>query len=134
MKIVVIFLITTVVFTVIDLIWLGIVAQPLYNHFLGHLKRPSPYWPAAIAFYLLFIVGMMIFAVVPAIAKQSVLHALMMGAAYGFFTYMTFDLTNWAVLKDWPAGVVFIDIAWGTLLSLSVSSISTWIYLKCFGA
>jgi len=124
------FLITTLVFIAIDLIWLGIIAKPLYQHFMGHLLRPSPHWPVAILFYFLFILGMLIFSIFPAISQKSVTHALLMGGLYGFFTYMTYDLTNWAVLKNWPGKIVIIDILWGSVLSLSVSGMSTWIYLR----
>ena len=70
----------------------------------------------------------------PAILKKSVSYAFIYGALYGFFTYMTYELTNLAVLKDWPIGIVAIDILWGTVLSSLVAGISTWIYLSWFGS
>lgn len=88
---------------------------------MGHLMRATPNWPVAIAFYLLFIVGLVIFVISPALKNSSWSYALLYGALFGFFTYMTFDLTNWAVLKDWPWKIVIIDIVWGMVLSSSVS-------------
>ena len=114
----------------IDLLWLGIIARKLYVHYMGHLLRTPPNWPVAFIFYGLFVVGLMIFAIQPAVDQKNVSHAFKMGALYGFFTYMTYDLTNWAVLKDWPAGIVGIDILWGTILSTLVAGISTMIILK----
>ena len=126
------FFITMVVFMGIDLIWLGFVARKVYVHYLGPFLRTPPNWPAAFVFYTLFIIGLIIYAVEPAIIARSVKKAMFLGAMFGFFTYMTYDLTNLATLKDWPVGVVFIDIAWGIVLSASVASCSTLIYLKFF--
>jgi uncharacterized membrane protein len=90
--------------------------------------RPTPNWSVAIIFYLLFIIGLIIFAISPAIRNNSWAYALLYGALFGFFTYMTFDLTSWAVLKDWPWKIVIIDILWGIFLSSSVSVITYFIY------
>lgn len=123
-------LIAIPVFLIIDLIWLGFIAQSIYAHYLGHLLLDTPNWAAAFLFYFLFLIGMLIFVIHPAIEKMSLSHATRYGAAYGFFTYMTYDLTNYAVLKDWPFAIVPIDILWGTVLSLLVATITTWIYLR----
>ena len=123
------FLISFIVFLGIDLLWLGIVARKLYVHYMGHLLRTPPNWPVAFLFYGLFVIGLMIFAIEPAVQQKSIAYAAKWGALYGFFTYMTYDLTNWAVLKDWPAGIVGIDILWGTVLAMSVASASTYIIL-----
>ena len=130
MHIIIKFLISFIVFLGIDLLWLGLIARKLYVHYMGHLLRTPPNWPVAFLFYGLFVVGLMIFAIQPALDQKNVSHAFKMGALYGFFTYMTYDLTNWAVLKDWPAGIVGIDILWGTVLSTLVAGISTMIILK----
>jgi uncharacterized membrane protein len=88
-------------------------------------------WTAAIIFYLLFIVGIFIFAIMPAVEKESITRALILGALFGFFTYATYDLTNLATLKSWPLGIVFIDMAWGAVLTAIVSmsgyAIVTWL-------
>ena len=116
------YLLTTIVFFAIDLVWLGVVAKNLYNKHLGSLLADQVNWTAAIVFYLLFIVGIYIFAIVPAVNKESLKHAIMMGALFGFFTYATYDLTNLATLKDWPIKIVFIDIIWGSVLTAAVSA------------
>lgn len=108
--------ITFAAFIVIDLIWLGIVAQPLYDHFIGEFLRESPNWYSALAFYSLFVAGVLYFAVDPALRQKSRRYAFKNGALFGFFTYMTYELTNHAVLEGWPFGIVLIDIAWGTVL------------------
>jgi uncharacterized membrane protein len=81
-------------------------------------------WAAALVFYVLFIIGLMIFVLLPALDKQSLSHALIYGALFGFFTYATYDLTNLATIRDWPITITIIDLIWGTTLSASVSSIS----------
>lgn len=116
-----IYLITVPIFFVIDLVWLGVVAKDIYQKHMGHLMRDTPNWPVAVTFYLFFIIGLVVFVINPALQKDSWLYALGYGAMFGFFTYMTFDLTSWAVLKDWPWKIVIIDIIWGIALSSSVS-------------
>lgn len=101
---------------VIDMIWLGVIAKQTYANAMGPLLSPNPNLWAAGAFYLLFPVGLLIFAVLPQ-ADSPVLKAVLMGALFGFFAYSTYDLTNLAVVKDWPLGLTFIDMAWGTLVS-----------------
>ena len=112
------------IFFIIDLLWLGVLAKDIYQKYMGHLMRATPNWPVAVVFYLLFVVGLVIFVINPAIEKNSWTYALFYGAMFGFFTYMTFDLTSMAVLKDWPWEIVIIDIMWGIVLSGSVSLIS----------
>lgn len=108
---------TALVFFAIDLLWLGVIAKGIYNKWMGHLLAEQVNWTAAIIFYLLFILGIFIFAIMPAVEKQSMLRALVLGALFGFFTYATYDLTNLATLKGFPVKIVFIDIIWGIILS-----------------
>ncbi|QIA06495.1 DUF2177 family protein [Draconibacterium halophilum] len=115
------YLLTFIVFLAVDMLWLGVVAKNLYSRYLGGFLSDKINWTAAFVFYLLFVAGILIFAVYPAINKQSVQHALLMGALFGFFTYATYDLTNLATLKGWPLPIVIIDIAWGTILSATVA-------------
>ncbi len=126
------YLVTVPIFFLIDLVWLGVIAKDIYQKYMGHLMRPTPNWTASIVFYLLFIVGLVIFVINPAIQKNSLNYALLYGAMFGFFTYMTFDLTSLAVLKDWPWQIVIIDIIWGVVLSTSVSAISYFLINKFF--
>jgi uncharacterized membrane protein len=118
---------TVPVFFIIDLIWLGIVAKGFYQKNLKYILSPNVNWTAAIIFYLMYIAGILIFAVVPGIAKDSVRHAVLWGALFGFFTYATYDLTNLALLKDWPLNIVVVDILWGMVLCTLVSTISFYI-------
>ena len=101
---------------IIDMIWLGVIAKSTYANAMGPLLSPNPNLWAAAAFYLMFPVGLLIFAVLPQ-AGSAVVKAALMGALFGFFTYATYDLTNLAVIKDWPLGLTFIDLAWGTMVS-----------------
>lgn len=121
-KLIIGYLLTAVVFFAIDMLWLGLVAKGLYNKYLGSFLAEQVNWIAAIVFYLLFIVGIFIFAIMPAVEKDSLIKAISLGALFGFFTYATYDLTNLATLKDWPIKIVFIDIAWGAVLTASVST------------
>jgi uncharacterized membrane protein len=112
------------VFFAIDMLWIGVVAYGFYRSQIGHLMADTVNWPVAIVFYLVFLVGLMVFAIAPALAQKSLMYAIAFGAMYGFFTYATYDLTNWATLKNWPALVSFVDMLWGAVLSASVAGIT----------
>lgn len=121
------YLIALVVFFAVDLTWLGVVAKPFYDRHLGHLLRPAVYWPAAIAFYAFFLLGLLVFVIAPSVAQGSVWRAVVLGVFFGFITYQTYELTNWALIKDWPAIVVWVDIAWGMALSGIVATVTTYV-------
>jgi uncharacterized membrane protein len=121
------YLLTALVFFAIDLVWLGLLAKNLYNKFLGDLLADQVNWTAAIIFYLIFIVGIFIFAILPAVERESVKHAIIYGVLFGFFTYATYDLTNLATLKGWPIKIVLIDILWGMVLTGSVATAGYYI-------
>ncbi len=123
-KAVLAYFLTVPVFFLIDMIWLGAVARDFYRRHLGYLMRDRVNWVAAISFYLLFIVGIVIFAVKPALEMQSPVRALVCGALFGFFTYATYDLTNLATVKDWPLVVTLVDLVWGTALCGIVATAS----------
>ena len=118
------YLFTVPVFFAIDLFWLGFAAKGFYERELHAFLSDKVNWPAAIIFYLIFIAGILIFAVLPAIEKNSLTKAIIMGALFGFFTYATYDLTNLATLKQWPIKIVFVDIIWGIFLTSSVATLS----------
>lgn len=118
---------TVPVFFIVDLIWLGVIAKGFYQENLSYILSPQVNWPAAIVFYLLYIGGILIFAVIPAVAKNSWQHATLYGALFGFFTYMTYELTNLALLKDWPLNIVVVDIMWGVVLCTTVATIGYFI-------
>jgi uncharacterized membrane protein len=109
------------VFFAIDMVWLVLVAKNFYKKQIGFLMKPDINWTAAILFYLLFIVGLVLFVIAPALERGSWTHALIFGALFGMITYATYDLTNLATLKDWPLLVTLVDLAWGTILGASVS-------------
>jgi uncharacterized membrane protein len=115
---------TVPVFFVVDIVWLGFVAKKFYRSHLGFILSPDVNWPAAFVFYAIYILGILIFAVIPAIEQSSFGKALLLGSLYGFFTYATYDLTNMATIKNWPLNVVVVDILWGVFLCSVVASIS----------
>lgn len=120
------------VFFAIDILWIGFVAKGFYAKQIGHLLKPDVNWTAAVVFYLLFIVGLVVFVIAPAVEKGSWMHALLFGALFGLVCYATYDLTNLAVAKDWPLLVTVVDLAWGGVLAASVSTV-TYFIAKKFG-
>jgi len=115
------------VFIAIDAIWLGLVAKNFYRNQIGFLMKSEINWVAAVVFYLLFVVGLVLFVVAPAIEKKSWMHALLFGALFGLITYATYDLSNLATLKDWPILVTIVDLAWGATLAASVATATYFI-------
>jgi len=124
-QMVLLYLITLAVFFMIDMVWLGVVAKGFYRKHLGPLMGPKVIWAAAILFYLLFIVGLLVFVVRPALVRGEPLQALFFGALFGLISYATYDLTNLATLKDWPLAVTVVDLVWGACLGGAVSLVST---------
>jgi uncharacterized membrane protein len=116
--------VTTPVLFAIDLVWLGVVANPFYRARLGDLMRPDPRWGAAILFYLLYVAALIVFAVQPGLERASLCRATILGAGLGFICYATYDLTNLALAKGFPTVVAVVDIAWGTALSAGVAAIA----------
>lgn len=108
---------TLAAFLLIDFIWLSRVARGFYADQIGPLMLDQPRLGVAAAFYLLYVVGIVAFAVIPALRADSARLALMMGALFGLVAYATYDMTNYATLKNWPVTVVAVDIAWGTVLT-----------------
>ena len=114
--------IVTILFLGVDMIWLVLVAQKFYSKHLGFLMRDPVNWPPALIFYALFVIGMLFFAIQPALQKDSLGYAVLAGALFGLMTYATYDLTNLATLKDWPVVITIVDLAWGTTVSTLVST------------
>ena len=111
-------------FLAIDMLWLGLVARGFYKHHLGYLLSERPNWVAAIVFYLLFVAGLLIFVIVPALEANSWRKLLFLGALFGLITYATYDLTNMATVKNWPWVVTVVDLVWGVVLATGISSIT----------
>ena len=116
------YLLTVPVFLVVDLVWIGVVARNLYQGQLGALLLESPRWAVAIAFYLLYIVGILVLAALPGHVNGSLAEAAWRGALLGLVAYATYDLTNLATLKGWSTLVTVADLAWGAVLTAIVSS------------
>lgn len=123
---------TVIAFFALDMAWLGGVAKSFYASQLGDMMRRPPRWGVAIGFYLIYILGIVFFAsrfglpseTMPA---ESIKTAFLYGAAFGFFCYATYDLTNLATLKGWPPKMVVVDIIWGTVLTGSCAAIGVWL-------
>ena len=105
---------TTLTLAALDLLWLGVVARPFYDTALGPLKRDPVHGPAAVVFYVFYVAAVLRGAVAPAGSWRD---AARRGAGMGLFAYGTYELTNWAVLRDWPVVLVPVDIAWGVVLT-----------------
>lgn len=108
---------TALVFLAIDYVWLAHVATKFYFERIGHLLMEKPNMVAAAGFYAVYVVGIVVFAVAPALKNGNVSTAAIYGALFGFFTYATYDMTNYATLRGWPFHVVLVDVAWGTVLT-----------------
>lgn len=112
------------VFLALDMLWLTVIAKNLYKKYLGYIMSDKPKIIAAFIFYAIFVIGILVFVVNPALQKQSLLYALGFGALFGFITYSTYDLTNLATVKDWPVKITMIDLVWGTSVSAVTSTLS----------
>ena len=126
--------VAAVTFFAIDLVWIGVVAAGFYERHLGHLLSGSVRWDAAVLFYLIFIAGMVVFAVLPALEAGSLVRAALLGGFLGFFAYATFDLTCMALFRDFPTVVVVVDMIWGTVLSASVTTVTVAVAQRFLGA
>jgi uncharacterized membrane protein len=112
---------TLMAFFAIDMLWLGLVARTFYQRYLDFLMAPHPNWLPAIAFYLLFVVGIVVFVVTPGLKADSLKTTVLLAALFGLITYATYDLTNLATIKNWPVLVTVVDMIWGIVLSVIVS-------------
>jgi len=127
LKIVVVYFSALVAFFAIDMLWLGVISKKFYARQLGHLLSSRISWLPAIIFYLLFIAGILLFAVLPGIDAGSPAKTALLAALFGLFCYATYDLSNLSTLKGWPILVTVVDIVWGITISTSVAVISYFI-------
>lgn len=114
----------------LDSLWLTKISPKLYKEQIGHLMADKPNLPAAGLFYIIYILGLVVFVVQPAVDKGSVLYAATRGALFGLVAYATFDLTSLAVLKNWPLKITLIDLTWGAVLTSGVCTLATFIALR----
>lgn len=117
-------------FLLIDGVWLTVVARNFYAKYLGYIMTKTPNLAAAGIFYLIYILGMVVLVLGPALQKGSLMSAILTGALFGLCGYATYDLTNLATIKDWPLLVTIVDLIWGTVLSGAVAGISYLILTK----
>lgn len=115
------YIIALPIFFAIDMLWLGVISKDFYRAQIGSLMKDNINWTAAIIFYLIFIAGLVLFVILPAVEKNSWSHAVIFGAFFGLICYATYDLTNLAIAKDWPLLVTIVDMVWGAVLAASVS-------------
>lgn len=115
------YVLTFIFFLIVDMVWLGLIAKNIYQRYLGSLLSDKVNWTAAFIFYFIYVVGVSVFAIYPAVNKDSVVNAILMGALFGLIAYATYDLTNLATLNNWPKPIVIIDIIWGMFLTSLVS-------------
>ena len=111
------YLVSLVVFLGVDFVWLSTMGAALYRATLGDLLAPTVRLPPAIVFYLAYPVGIVVFAVLPALSSDSWLRGAALGALFGALAYATYDLTNHATVKGWPPIVTMVDLAWGMVLT-----------------
>ncbi len=116
------YLITFPIMVAIDVLWLAVISKGFYQKQIGFLMSKNPNWIAAIIFYLLYAVGLVIFVITPSLEKGWI-YAILAGALFGLICYGTYDLTNLTTIKNWPVIVTIIDMIWGSVFSGSVSLI-----------
>lgn len=113
---------TALVMGGLDFLWLSRMGDTFYRGVIGEIMARNPNMKAAIAFYLLYVAGVLWFAVRPALDDGDWRTALLNGALFGFFAYATYDLTNMATLKVWSLQLTLVDMAWGTALTAMSAS------------
>jgi uncharacterized membrane protein len=116
-----------VVFVVADMVWLGTMTSRFYRPTLSDILLANVNLPPAVAFYLLYPIGLILFAVSPALKSNSFAMAAVYGCLFGLFTYSTYDLSNYATLRNWSLPLTIMDIAWGTILAGLASVVSFWV-------
>lgn len=120
--------ITASAFFLIDLLWIGVIAKGFYAKYIGSMMDDQVNWVAALIFYLIYIGGIVLFVLIPALKNGSgVLHVMVMGGLLGLFAYSTFALTALALFKNWPFIVAVVDMVWGTLLTAGTAAATLWI-------
>ena len=123
MRYLALYLLTALGFFAIDFVWLTRIAQGFYQTHIGHYLRQDPVVWAAVGFYALYLVGVVVFAVLPGLEAGTVVRAAGLGALFGLVAYATFDLTCHALFRDFPVIVVAVDLVWGTVLTSGTATI-----------
>ena len=123
-----------ITFLAADMVWLGIMASRFYKPALGDIAVAGVNLPPAIIFYVIYPIGLVIFAITPGLKSGSMMTAAVYGALFGFFTYATYDLSNYATLQNWSLELTLVDMAWGTILGAVTGIVAFWIVSKIVGA
>ncbi|MEO8503998.1 MAG: DUF2177 family protein, partial [Acidobacteriota bacterium] len=110
----------------LDMVWLGVVAKGLYARQMATLLRPDVKWVPALIFYLLYVAAVVVFVVMPAAERNSLARALALGAFFGLAAYATYDLTSFALIRDFPLLIVIVDLAWGMALTTVAAGAGYW--------
>ncbi|MFN8286627.1 MAG: DUF2177 family protein [Chitinophagales bacterium] len=126
----ILYALTLVFFFALDLTWLGLIAKNLYREKLGFILSDKVNWAAAIIFYLIYIAGILYFAILPGLESGTLLKVVVNGALLGFLCYATYDLTNMATIANWPLSIVLIDILWGSFLTGACATGAYLIYTR----
>ncbi len=111
------FFFVSIIFLVIDVVWLSITVKSLYKPALGNLLKDKPVMWAAVLFYIIYMIGVALIILKPALANDSILQAFWTGVVFGVVAYGTYNLTNMATVNNWSASIVWIDMMWGGLLT-----------------
>ena len=116
------FIFVATIFLIVDVIWLSITVKSIYKPNLGNLLNDKPVLWAAVLFYIIYMIGLTLIIIKPALASNSVLQAFWTGVIFGIVAYGTYNLTNMATVKNWSSTIVWIDMLWGGLLTGSSSA------------
>ena len=121
------FIFVSTIFLIIDVLWLSITVKSLYRPALGSLLKDKPVMWAAVLFYIIYMIGLALIILKPALTNDSVLQALWTGVIFGIVAYGTYNLTNMATIKNWSASIVWIDMIWGGLLTGFSSAVGIYL-------
>lgn len=119
-------------FVIVDAIWLTVMGSRLYRPTLGDILLPDLNAPPAVVFYLIYPIGILVFATLPALKAGSVSPALMYGALFGAMAYATYDLTNFATLRNWTTLISVVDIAWGAIVT-AIAAVAAYYLTRLIG-
>ena len=121
------FIFVSTIFLIIDVLWLSITVKSLYRPALGSLLKDKPVMWAAVLFYIIYMIGLALIILKPALGNDSILQALWTGCVFGVVAYGTYNLTNMATIKNWSASIVWIDMIWGGLLTGFSSAVGIYL-------
>ena len=121
------FIFVSTIFLIIDVVWLSITVKSLYRPALGDLLKDKPVMWAAVLFYIIYMIGVALIILKPALANDSILQALWTGVVFGVVAYGTYNLTNMATVKNWSASIVWIDMLWGGFLTGFSSAVGIYL-------